>query len=147
MDEMRATQLGIVGSPSDTSEITIDIMESAEATRIRGQMVYLVLPHDNRKDRRARARSAASRRKTDGTRTWPFGASSSARGAAHLSGRADVRTATLTVQAAFTIDVSDDDGEEFCQEDMLGTSPGTGAKVYAVRDECFRRCCTSTGTN
>src|SRR5688572_31079610 len=36
-----------VGSPSDTTEITIDILETAEASRIRGQMVYMVLPHDN----------------------------------------------------------------------------------------------------
>src|SRR5688500_5593652 len=46
LDEMRANPIGVVGSPSDTTEITIDILESAEAQRIRGQMVYLVLPHD-----------------------------------------------------------------------------------------------------
>ncbi len=33
MDEMRSTQIGVVGSPSDTNEITIDILETAEASR------------------------------------------------------------------------------------------------------------------
>ena len=137
MDEMRATQLGIVGSPSDTTEITIDIMESAEVSRIRGQMVYLVLPHDN-----CRIAVLGQISRVETQNRWhedmAFRGIIKRQGALpHLSGRADVRTATLTVQAAFTIDV-DEAGEEFCQEDMLGTSPGTGAKVYAVRDEVLQ---------
>lgn len=135
MDEMRATQVGVVGSPSDTTEITIDILESAEASRIRGQMVYLVLPHD---DRRIAILGQISRVETQNRwhEDMAFRGIIKRQGSLpHLSGRADVRTATLTVQAAFTVDVSETDGEEFCQEDMLGTSPGTGAKVYLVRDE------------
>jgi hypothetical protein len=135
LDEMRATQIGVVGSPSDTTEITIDILESAEASRIRGQMVYLVLPHDGR---RIAVLGQISRVETQNRwhEDMAFRGIIKRQGALpHLSGRADVRTATLTVQAAFTIDLDAEAGEEFCQEDMLGTSPGTGAKVYAVRDE------------
>lgn len=135
LDEMRATQLGVVGSPSDTSEITIDILESAESSRIRGQMVYLVLPHENR---RIAILGQISRVETQNRwhEDMAFRGIIKRQGALpHLSGRADVRTATLTVQAAFTIDIAEDTGEEFCEEDMLGTSPSTGAKVYAVRDE------------
>jgi hypothetical protein len=134
LDEMKATQVGVVGSPSDTSEITIDILESAEASRIRGQMVYLVLPHDNR---RIAILGQISRVETQNRwhEDMAFRGIIKRQGSLpHLSGRADVRTATLTVQAAFTIDVNEAD-EEFCQEDMLGTSPGTGAKVYLVRDD------------
>mgnify|MGYP001317664974 CR=1 FL=1 len=134
LDEMRATQIGVVGSPSDTTEITLDILESAEAQRIRGQMVYLVLPHA---DCRIAILGQISRVETQNRwhQDMAFRGIIKRQGSLpHLSGRADVRTATLTVQAAFTIDV-DDDGEEFCAEDMLGTSPSTGAKVYSVRDE------------
>ncbi|HVK05683.1 MAG TPA: DUF87 domain-containing protein, partial [Armatimonadaceae bacterium] len=134
LDEMQATQIGVVGSPSDTSEITIDILESAEAQRIRGQMVYLVLPHAN-----CRIAIIGQISRVETQNRWhedmAFRGIIKRQGALpHLSGRADVRTATLTVQAAFTIDV-DEEGTEFCAEDMLGTSPSTGAKVYAVRDE------------
>jgi hypothetical protein len=135
LDEMASTQIGVVGSPSDTNEITIDILESAEASRIRGQMVYLVLPHD---DRRIAVLGQVTRVETQNRwhEDMAFRGIIKRQGALpHLSGRADVRTATLTVQAAFTIDVTDDTNEEFCEEDMLGTSPGTGAKVYNVRDE------------
>lgn len=135
LDEMKATQVGVVGSPSDTTEITIDILESAEASRIRGQMVYLVLPQD---DRRIAILGQISRVETQNRfhEDMAFRGIIKRQGSLpHLSGRADVRTATLTVQAAFTIDVNDTTGEEFCQEDMLGTSPGTGYKAYLVRDE------------
>ncbi|MBC8102779.1 MAG: ATP-binding protein [Cytophagales bacterium] len=131
---MRANPIGVVGSPSDTTEITIDILESAEAQRIRGQMVYLVLPHDG-----CRIAVIGQISRVETQNRWhqdmAFRGIIKRQGSLpHLSERADVRTATLTVQAAFTIDVDERD-EEFCREDMLGTSPGTGARVYAVRDE------------
>lgn len=135
LDEMAATQIGVVGSPSDTTEITLDILETAESSRIRGQMVYLVLPHDGR---RIAILGQISRVETQNR--WhediAFRGIIKRQGALpHLSGRADVRTATLTVQAAYTIDVTDGTEEEFCTEDMLGTSPGTGYKAYLVRDD------------
>lgn len=135
MDEMKATQVGVVGSPSDTTQITIDILESAEASRIRGQMVYLVLPHDKRQ---IAVIGQISRVETQNRwhEDMAFRGIIKRQGSLpHLSERADVRTATLTVQAAFTIDVRDEDEEEFCEEDMLGTSPATGRRVYLVRDD------------
>lgn len=35
-------QIGIVGSPSDTTEIVIDILQTQEKSRILGQLVYVV---------------------------------------------------------------------------------------------------------
>lgn len=142
MDEMAAadTQIGIVGSPSDTSEITIDIIETAERERVRGQMVYLLLPHAGCK--RMAVLGQISRVETQNRwhEDMAFRGIIKRQGALpHLSGRADVRTATLTVQAAFAINAEHgDDENEFCDEDMLGTSPGTGAKVFAVRDEVLQ---------
>jgi DNA helicase HerA-like ATPase len=138
MDEMKSTPVGVVGSPSDTSEITIDIIESAENARLRGQMVYLVVPHE---DRQIAILGQISRVETQNRwhEDMAFRGIIKRQGALpHLSGRADVRTATLTVQAAFAIDISDETGEEFCEEDMLGTSPSTGKRIYAVRDEVLQ---------
>ena len=141
MDEMAAanSQVGVVGSPSDTSEITIDIIETAERERIRGQMVYLLLPHAGCK--RIAVLGQISRIETQNRwhEDMAFRGIIKRQGALpHLSGRADVRTATLTVQAAFSINEDETTGEEFCDEDMLGTSPGTGAKIFAVRDEVLQ---------
>ena len=135
LNEMRAEQIGVVGSPSDTTEITLDILENAENSRIRGQMVYIVLPHD-----KCRIAVIGQISRVETQNRWhedmAFRGIIKRQGELpHLSGRADVRTATLTVQAAFTVDISEETGEEFTQEDMLGTSPGTGAKVYLVRDD------------
>lgn len=126
--------VGVVGSPSDTSEITIDILETSQADRIRGQMVYLVMRHA---DTMICVMGQISRVETKNRwhEDMAFRGIIKRQGSLpHLSERADVRTATLTVQAAFSID-KDEWGEEFCEEDMLGTSPSTGAKVYSVRDE------------
>ena len=134
LDEMSGTQLGVVGSPSDTSEMTIDIIEAAENQRLRGQMVYIVIPHAGS---RIAVLGQISRIETANRyhEDMAFRGIIKRQGELpHLSGRADIRTATVQVQAAFTIDV-DETGEEFSAEDMLGISPGTGGKVYAVRDD------------
>ena len=147
LNEMRAEQIGVVGSPSDTTEITLDILENAENSRIRGQMVYIVLPHD-----KCRIAVIGQISRVETQNRWhedmAFRGIIKRQGELpHLSGRADVRTATLTVQAAFTVDISEETGEEFTQEDMLGTSPGTGAKVYLVRDDVLSACLKNTRTS
>ena len=138
LNKSDSVAVGVVGSPSDTQEITIDILETAETSRIVGQMVYLVLPHD--KDKRVAVLGQISRVETKNR--WhediAFRGIIKRQGSLpHLSDRADVRTATLTVQAAFAVDL-DEHGEECCREDMLGTSPGTGVRVYLVRDAVLK---------
>lgn len=133
-DEMQAIPIGVVGSPSDTNQLTIDILESAESSRIRGQMVYLVLPHEG-KQMAVLGQISRVETKNRWHEDMAFRGIIKRQGELqNLSGRADVRTATLKVQAAFIID-EDRSGEEFAAEDMLGTSPSTGKAVYAVRDE------------
>ena len=39
-------KIGVVGSPSNTVEIVIDILQSQEKNKILGQLVYLVIPQD-----------------------------------------------------------------------------------------------------
>ncbi len=133
-EENQAIPIGVVGSPSDTNQITIDILESAENSRIRGQMVYLVLPHEGQQ---MAVLGQISRVETKNRwhEDMAFRGIIKRQGELqNLSGRADVRTATISVQAAFMIS-ENDKGEEFSSEDMLGTSPSTGKAVYAVRDE------------
>ena len=135
-EENQAVPIGVVGSPSDTNQITIDILESAENSRIRGQMVYLVLPLGNSGQQMA-VLGQISRVETKNRwhEDMAFRGIIKRQGELqNLSGRADVRTATISVQAAFMIR-ENEKGEEFSSEDMLGTSPSTGKAVYAVRDE------------
>ncbi|MDX1934122.1 MAG: DUF87 domain-containing protein [Capsulimonadales bacterium] len=136
LDAERSPAIGVVGSPSDTREITIDILETAESARIVGQMVYLVLSHEGGSGKIA-VLGQISRVET--RNRWHEdlsfrGIIKRQGGLPHLSARADVRTATLTVQAAFAIETDESD-EERCVEDMLGTSPATGTPVFPVRDE------------
>lgn len=125
-------KIGVVGSPSNTVEIVIDILQSQEKNKILGQLVYLVIPQDghylavigqisqietkNRWHEDQTFRGIIKRREK----------------LPHLSERADVRTATISVQAAF--EFTEDNSSEI-GEGVLAVSPSTGAIVFRVRDE------------
>lgn len=125
-------KIGVVGSPSNTVEIVIDILQSQEKNKILGQLVYLVIPQDgqylavigqisqietkNRWHEDQTFRGIIKRRER----------------LPHLSERADVRTATISVQAAF--EFTEDNSAEI-GEGVLAVSPSTGAVVFRVRDE------------
>lgn len=125
-------QVGIVGSPSNTTEIVIDILQTQERSKILGQLVYMVIPQEeqylaivgqisqietrNRWHEDQTFRGIIKRRGT----------------LPHLSGRADVRTATISVQAAFQFSNLE---SEVATEGVLAISPSTGAIVFRVRDE------------
>lgn len=125
-------QIGIVGSPSDTTEMVIDILQTQEKSRILGQLVYVVVPQE---DRFLAVIGQISQIQTKNR--WhedqTFRGIIKRRGKLpHLSERADIRTATISVQAAFEF------GEAELQdisEGILATSPSTGAVVFRVRDE------------
>jgi hypothetical protein len=125
-------QIGIVGSPSDTVEIVIDILQTQEKSKILGQLVYLVVPQE---DRHLAVIGQISQIETKNR--WhedqTFRGIIKRRGRLpHLSERADVRTATISVQATFEFAESDMEG---ITEGILATSPSTGAVVFRVRDE------------
>lgn len=121
--------LGITGSPSTTLEIVIDITEQTKTDRALGQMVYVVLNEDGRnvmvigqiieiltKNRWHEDPAFKGVIKRHGSLP-------------HLSGAADNRIATISVQACY--DLGQDDPEGY----ILGTSPSTGVKVFKMNND------------
>lgn len=129
--------VGSVGSPSNTGEIVIDILQASEGKRVLGQLVYLVVPQD---DQQLVVLGQIS--KVETKNRWhedlTFRGIIKRRGRLpHLSERADVRTATISVQACFSVRPGDEDPNEIA-ESILGISPSTGLTIYRVRDEVLR---------
>lgn len=126
--------IGSVGSPSNTTEIIIDILQTSEAKKVLGQLVYLVVPQD---DKQLAVLGQIS--KVETKNRWhedlTFRGIIKRHGRLpHLSERADVRTATISVQACFAI-TPGSQGPGEVTESILGISPSTGLTIYRVRDE------------
>jgi len=126
--------IGSVGSPSNTTEIVIDILQTSETQKVLGQLVYLVVPQD---DKQLAVIGQIS--KVETKNRWhedlTFRGIIKRRGRLpHLSERADVRTATISVQACFAITPGSQSPDEVT-ESILGMSPSTGLTIYRVRDE------------
>lgn len=118
--------MGITGSPSTTLEVIIDITEVTKTDRTLGQMVYVCVEEEGRsilvigqvieietKNRWHEDPAFKGVIKRHGSLP-------------HLSGAADNRIATISVQACY--DLGTDNPEGY----ILGTSPSTGVKVYRM---------------
>ncbi len=126
--------VGSVGSPSNTTEIVIDILQASETQRILGQLVCLVVPQD---DRQLVVIGQISMVETKNRwhEDMTFRGIIKRRGhLPNLSDTADVRTATISVQACFAVGQGKEGIEEIT-EGTLGVSPSTGLPIYRVRDE------------
>lgn len=121
--------MGITGSPSNTLEVVIDITELTKTDRTLGQMVYVAVEEDARnvlvigqiikiETRNRWHEDPAFKGVIKRHGTLP-----------HLSGAADNRTATISVQACY--DLGNDEPEGY----ILGTSPSTGVKVFKMNNE------------
>lgn len=124
--------LGITSSPSTTLDITIDIREATKHDRTLGQMVYVILEEDGHnvlvigqiisietKNRWHEDPSFKGVIKRHGRLP-------------HLSGTADNRIATISVQACYALD--DNDAEGY----ILGTSPSTGERVHKMNNDVMK---------
>jgi hypothetical protein len=121
--------MGITGSPSSTLEVVIDITEQTKTDRTLGQMVYVVVEEDNRN-----VLVIGQIIEIETKNRWhedpAFKGVIKRHGSLpHLSGAADNRIATISVQACY--DLGSDDPEGY----ILGTSPSTGVKVFKMNNE------------
>lgn len=128
--------VGIVGSPSTTAKITVDIMEEATGSPLHGALVYLSHPLNDKC-------LIAIGTVTDITTMNRWHEDPNMRGVLkrhgslpHLSGVGDVRTAEVLVQAAYLADNADpSQGEPPIEAAAaLTMSPTTGADVARVTD-------------
>jgi len=121
--------VGVTSSPSNTLDITIDITEKSKTERTLGQMVYAVLEEDGEnilvigqiieiqtKNRWHEDPSFKGVIKRHGKLP-------------HLSGTADNRIATISVQACYNL------GNSVPESYILGTSPSTGERIQKMNNE------------
>jgi len=119
--------LGITGSPSTTLEIEIDITEEGKVERTLGQMVYVLVEEDGRKVL-VIGQIISIQTKNRWHEDPAFKGVIKRHGRLpHLSGAADNRLATISVQACYDLK---EDGEATGY--ILGTSPSTGERVWKM---------------
>lgn len=137
MTEHNADQVGIIGSPSSTAELTIDIVEQANSRALLGDMVYTTHPAGDGEymvalgtvteiETRNRWHEDPNMRgvlRVHGTLP-------------HLSADGDVRTAKVRVQAVYR---ADNTAPPFANDPVedggaLGMSPTTGAAVCTITE-------------
>lgn len=124
-------QIAVIGSPSSTDELSVDIMETSTNVRLVGSLVHFGLMQEGREMTVTGQITSLEMRnrwhendvmkniiKTDGS--VPF-----------LSGRQDVRTASLSPGAVFSRENSEEDWDH----DVLGTVPSAGTKVHRLDQE------------
>lgn len=123
----RGTPLGITGSPSTTLDIAIDITEEGKADRTLGQMVYVLVEEDGRKVL-VIGQIISIQTKNRWHEDQAFKGVIKRHGRLpHLSGAADNRIATISVQACYDLnDGANPSGY------ILGTSPSTGERVWKM---------------
>lgn len=124
--------VGITSSPSNTLDIVIDITEAKKAERALGQMVYVKIKEDG-KDVLVIGQIIAIETQNRWHEDPAFKGVIKRHGKLpHLSGTADNRIATISVQACYVLDK--DDPESY----ILGTSPSTGESVQKMDNEVMK---------
>ncbi len=115
--------IAITGSPSTTLDIVIDITESSKSERVLGQMVYITVEEDGR-DILVIGQIIEISTKNRWHEDLAFKGVIKRHGSLpHLSGAADNRIATISVQACYDL------GKSSPRSHILGTSPSTGEPV------------------
>jgi hypothetical protein len=121
--------IGITSSPSTTLDLTIDITEECKSERALGQMVYVIIEEDGR-NVLVMGQIISIRTENRWHEDPSFKGVIKRHGKLpHLSGAADNRIATLSVQACYDLRESEPKGY------ILGTSPSTGEKVKKMNNE------------
>jgi energy-coupling factor transporter ATP-binding protein EcfA2 len=125
MPAFKADEIAVVGSPSSTEELVLDVLDQSSSSRLVGSLVHFNLQQDGTEMCVTGQITSLSLKnkwhendvmkniiKTDGF-------------VPHLSGKQDIRTATLAPGAVFGMNPETD----MWTHDVLGTVPSTGTIV------------------
>ncbi len=131
MTAQQSEHVGVVGSPSTTTEVTVDLVGDAAHRPLSGSLVMLPQELDGRLEV-----ALGTVVQIETVNQWHENTSMRGVIATHgrllgLSGRADVKSATVSVQAVYTRDA---DGYRPSQA-TLSMSPTTGEDVVRVDDK------------
>ncbi|HKO80882.1 MAG TPA: DUF87 domain-containing protein, partial [Chitinophagaceae bacterium] len=133
--------MGITGSPSTTLELVIDITEDAKTNRTLGQMVYVCVEEENEQIL-VIGQIIEIQTKNRWHEDLAFKGVIKRHGKLpHLSGHADNRIATISVQACYYL--GNDNPEGY----ILGTSPSTGEKVRRMNNDVMQALMKKNETN
>ncbi len=135
MPIFKSDEIAVVGSPSSTEELVLDVLDKSSNSRLVGSLVHFGLKQDeqdlcvtgqvtslelsNKWHENSVLKNII---KTDGH-------------VPHLSGRQDIRTATLAPGAVFRMDTETD----MWTHDVLGTVPPTGTVVRRLDQSMLDR--------
>ncbi|GAA4955834.1 ATP-binding protein [Actinoplanes utahensis] len=138
-----AEEVGVVGSPSTTSEVTVDVVGDAGSRPLVGAMVLLQQQMDTQVE-------CALGTVTEITTRNQWHENTSMRGVIALqgrllalSGRADVKGAEINVQAVY----ASEDGAYRPAGSTLSMSPTTGTGVIRVTDEILQELTVQANEN
>lgn len=129
-----AKPLGVVGSPSDSFEVTIDIREVSAEDKLLGELVCFLVK-EGEKNILVLGQITEIRTENKWHEEPSFKSVIKRHGSLpHLSGVADNRIATITVQSSFAL--SQDD--EFPEAHKLANSPSTGQPVKRITNDLMK---------
>jgi len=139
-----AKPIGVVGSPSDSFEVTIDIREVSAEDKLLGEMVCFLVKEGGKN---VLVLGQITEIKTENK--WheepSFKSVIKRHGSLpHLSGVADNRIATITVQSSFTLGKNEAD---FPEAHKLANSPSTGQPVKRITNDLMRLLMKEYGKN
>ncbi len=127
-------KIGVITSPSSTSSVTVDILESCFNKKLLGQLVFY---HQHQDDMLAYVIGQLTYMET--RNRWHedmnFRPMVKRTGRLNnLSGVSDIKTAILSVQSSF-IEETDEYDNKRVRLALLGTSPTTSTPIYIVSNE------------
>ena len=130
---LRPEVVGITSSPSTTLEIAVDITEKSKTSRALGQMVHVILPEDD-KSILAVGQIVGLQTRNRWHEDMAFKGVIKRHGALpHLSGVADNRLATVSVQSCFDLSGATP------IDHILGVSPSTGEPVNKMNNQVMSK--------
>jgi len=130
-----AKPIGVVGSPSDSFEVTIDIREVSAEAKLLGELVCFLVKEG---ERSVLVLGQITEIRTENK--WheepSFKSVIKRHGSLpHLSGVADNRIATITVQSSFALGKNNGD---FPEAHKLANSPSTGQPVRRISNDVMK---------
>jgi DNA helicase HerA-like ATPase len=130
-----AKPTGVVGSPSDSFEVTIDIRELSAKDKLLGELVCFLV-REGEKNVLVLGQITEIRTENKWHEEPSFKSVIKRHGSLpHLSGVADNRIAMITVQSSFTLGKSNGD---FPEAHKLANSPSTGEPVRRISNDLMK---------
>jgi len=134
LEQFTREKIGVIGSPSTTTEVTVDILESCFSKKLLGQLVfYLQKQEETLAYVIGQLTSMITRNRWHEDMNFRPMVKRTGK-LNHLSIESDIKTALLTIQSSFVENNKYSTGSKISLS-LLGTSPSTSTPVYIVSNK------------